>query len=179
MQLQIIVVIILVYLISLKSYIWFLPTIPVYPSSVKESNQVLFATSTITYEEKELFYRTNKSVSTAFVPYVNESEYQLTDMYIHYNSILYFFKYSINRPRPEQVNPLIKPLDTSSAQTPAYPAGHAMQAQLLANKLTKRYPEKKELFQKIALQCDICRVKAGLHYYSDGEFARALADSIS
>ena len=54
-----------------------------------------------------------------------------------------------------------------------------MQAQLLANKLTKRYPEKKELFQKIALQCDICRVKAGLHYYSDGEFARALADSIS
>ena len=97
MQLQIIVVIILVYLISLKSYIWFLPTIPVYPSSVKESNQVLFATSTITYEEKELFYRTNKSVSTAFVPYVNESEYQLTDMYIHYNSILYFFKYSINR----------------------------------------------------------------------------------
>ena len=70
-------------------------------------------------------------------------------------------------------------MDTSTAQTPAYPAGHAMQAQLLANKLTKRYPEKKELFQKIALQCDICRVKAGLHYYSDGEFARALADSIS
>ena len=179
MQLQIIVVIILVYLISLKSYIWYLPTIPIYPNSVKESNEVLIATSTITYEEKQLFYRTNKSVSTAFQPYVNESENQLTDMYIHYNSIVLFFKYIINRPRPEQLNPLIKPLDTSTAQTPAYPAGHAMQAQLLANKLTKRYPEKKELFQKIALQCDICRVKAGLHYYSDGEFARALANSIS
>ena len=54
-----------------------------------------------------------------------------------------------------------------------------MQAQILANKLSKRYPEKKDIFQKIAYQCDICRVKAGLHYYSDGEFGRKLANIIT
>ena len=176
---QIIVLVIIVYLVSLKSYIWYLPTIPVYPNNVEEANQVLLAVSTITYEEKQLFYSTNKTVSAAFAPYVVESENELTSMFLPYNSIILLFKYIINRPRPEQVNHFIKPLNTTTAQTPAYPAGHAMQAQLLANKLTKRYPEKKELFQKIALKCDICRVKAGLHYYSDGEFGRRLANILS
>lgn len=176
---RIIVVLIIVYLVSLKSYIWYLPTIPVYPNNVTESNQVLLSTSTMTNEEKDFFYKTNKSVSHAFMPYVLETEKELTSMFLPYNIIIYFFKYVINRPRPEQVNPHIKPLDTSTAQTPAYPAGHAMQAQILANKLTNRYPEKKNLFNNIALQCDICRVKAALHYYSDGEFGRKLANTIS
>ena len=176
---KIIVLVIIVYLVSLKSYIWYLPTIPVYPNNVKEANQVLLSTETMTYEEKQLFYNTNIGVSKAFIPYVFETDKQLQSMYLPYNNIILFFKYVINRPRPHQVNSNIKTLNDSTAQTPAYPAGHAMQAQILANKLSKRYPEKKDIFQKIAYQCDICRVKAGLHYYSDGEFGRKLANIIT
>ncbi len=176
---KIIVVVIIVYLVFLKSYIWYLPTIPVYPNNVKDANQVLLATLTMTNEEKDFFYKTNKGVSKAFMPYVLETEKELKSMYRPYSNIILFFKYVINRPRPQQVNPSIITLNDSTAQTPSYPAGHAMQAQILANKLTNRYPEKKNLFHNIALQCDICRVKAGLHYYSDGEFGRKLANIIS
>ena len=53
-------------------------------------------------------------------------------------------KYLINRARPEQVDPSIKPIDKSTAQTPAFPAGHAFQAYLLSKKLSEKYPEKKK-----------------------------------
>jgi len=70
----------------------------------------------------------------------------------------------------------IKPINVETVQTPAYPAGHAYQAYLVAKKLSLKYPRKKRLFYNIALRCDICRVKAGLHYPSDGIFSRKLVD---
>ena len=45
---------------------------------------------------------------------------------------------------------------------------------MLASHLSKKYPEKKELFDSIAAKCDECRVKAGIHYKSDGEFSKRL-----
>ena len=71
----------------------------------------------------------------------------------------------------------IKPIDKSTAQTPAFPAGHAFQAYLLSKKLSEKYPEKKKLFEKIAKKCDLCRVQAGLHYPSDGEYSKKLVES--
>ena len=38
----------------------------------------------------------------------------------------------------------LKPLSTETSDTPAYPAGHAYQALLLASHLSKKYPEKKK-----------------------------------
>ena len=43
-------------------------------------------------------------------------------------------------------------------------------------KLSEKYPEKKKLFEKIAKKCDLCRVQAGLHYPSDGEYSKKLVD---
>ena len=88
--------------------------------------------------------------------------------------LLNFFKYTINRRRPYQIDTDLKPLSTKTSNTPAYPAGHAYQALLLASHLSKKYPEKKELFDSIAAKCDECRVKAGIHYKSDGEFSKRL-----
>ena len=42
--------------------------------------------------------------------------------------------------------------------------------------LRKKYPNKDAKLKEIALRCDDCRVKAGLHYPSDGEFSRKIAD---
>ena len=88
--------------------------------------------------------------------------------------IILFFKYLINRRRPYQIDENLNPLSTLTSQTPAYPAGHAYQAILLASRLSEKYPDKKDLFNKIALDCDKCRVRAGIHYVSDGEFSRTL-----
>ena len=62
--------------------------------------------------------------------------------------------------------------------TPAYPAGHSYQAYLLSKHLSKKYPEKSSLFKNLSMKCDDCRVKAGLHYPSDGDFSRKIVDLI-
>ena len=174
-----IIAIILVYLFYLPSYIQYLPTFPVYPDNEREAKQVITAMNSCTEEDKQFFHMTNESVIYAFAPHVKENNKQLHEMAASPDLLILGLKYLINRPRPEQINPSIKPLDTSTAQTPAFPAGHAMQAQILANKLGKKYPEKRVMFQQLSKKCDIVRVKTGLHYYSDGEFGRRVANVVT
>ena len=46
----------------------------------------------------------------------------------------------------------------------------------LINSQKTIYPEKKQLFLDIAKECDLTRVKAGLHYPSDGKFSKQFVD---
>ena len=85
-----------------------------------------------------------------------------------------FLKYLINRPRPYQVDATIDNLPSETGHTAALPAGHACQAYYLAKVLGRRYPEKKDLFFRIAA-CDDARVIAGIHYPSDGRLSKILA----
>ena len=171
------VIIVIIYIIFLhvnKAYIRFYPSIPVYPDSNKEVKLVQNLMAERNVNDVILFHKTNKSVSSAFLPYVDLDKKSIDDILFSQNHIIYFFKYTINRIRPYQLG--IDPIDISTAQTPSYPAGHAYQAYLLAKKLSQIYPHKKQLLYNIALECDMCRIKAGLHYPSDGEFSRKLVD---
>jgi hypothetical protein len=67
-------------------------------------------------------------------------------------------------------------LKSVSANTPAYPAGHAFQAYYLAKKLGKSYPELQPQLDAIAERCNSVRIKAGLHYPSDGQFSKQLVN---
>ena len=84
-----------------------------------------------------------------FKPHVKESLEELHAIERGPDYIILFFKYLINRARPEQVDKSIKPINTDTAKTPAYPAGHAYQAYYLAKKLSERYPEKKTYLKKL------------------------------
>ena len=75
---------------------------------------------------------------------------------------------------PKQILPDLDVLTSTTAHTPAYPAGHAFQAYYLAHTLGKKYPDLQDKLNEIAEQCDSTRVKAGLHYPSDGEFSKHL-----
>ena len=161
-----------------KRYISYLPTIPVYPNSYTEVKKVEEEVSTITPSDIEFYKSTDPSIKTAFLPYVNETNEELTDIIIRVTPIIKFFKYTINRPRPKQINPQLNVLKSTTAHTPAYPAGHALQAYYLSKVLSKRYPDKKEQFDNIAKRCDLVRVKAGLHYPSDGKFSKAIVDAL-
>ena len=162
-----------------KRYISYLPTLPVYPNNKNDSVLVKNSIESRTQRDVNFFFLTNESVIHAFKPYVSESETYLRKKSIQQNYIILFFKYLINRARPEQVDSSIKPIDTSTAKTPAFPAGHAYQAYYLEKHLSKKYPEKSDLFKKIARECDLTRVKAGLHYPSDGEFSKHLVNLFS
>lgn len=169
-----ILVVYIIYINFFKGYFSYLPTIPIYPNNEKDLAQMKSIMKTRTQEDVNYFFKTNHSIVAAFLPYVNEDKDKLEEIELSQNRIILFFKNIINRRRPYQIDTELKPLSTKTSQTPAYPAGHAYQALLLASHLSKKYPEKKELFYSIAAKCDDCRVKAGIHYKSDGEFSKRL-----
>ena len=174
----IIIVVYVIFSLFFKGYSPFYPSIPVYPNNNEEAILVKKYMNKRSKKDVDFFYKTNKGVHYAFLPYVEENEEELKkiikDPFV--KLIVYGNKYLINRARPEQVDNTIKPLNTDTAQTPAFPAGHAYQAHVLYKKLSKKYPKKKELFKRLSYECDYCRIKAGLHYPSDGEYSRKLVD---
>lgn len=161
-----------------KGYIPYMPSLPVYPNNISEVKKVKEKIKLRTQSDIDFFYLTNDSVSSAFLPHVNEKKITLEKELTKHNNLILFLKYSINRQRPEQVNNTIKPLNKKTAMTPSYPAGHSYQAYLLYKYLRKKYPNKEKKLKEIALRCDDCRVKAGLHFPSDGEFSRKIVDML-
>ena len=152
----------------------YLPSLPVYPNNQEELKLVEEAVKNRTQQDIAFFHKTNKSVVEAFVGFVPETREELRKIEISQNYIILFFKYVINRRRSYQMNPNLNVINIKTAQTPSYPAGHAYQAYLIANKLSKRYPEKKDMLYEIARKCDDCRIKGGIHFHSDGEFSKKL-----
>ena len=176
---KLIFIFIIIYLIILHfniGYIKFYPSLPLYKSSKQEVKIVESKRNNITANEIKMFWLTNKSVSHAFVPFVNENLRELNKISVKHNFIILFFKYLINRIRPWQINSNLNPINISTAQTPSFPAGHAYQAYLLEKYLSKKYPNNKNIYKNIAKKCDSCRVAAGLHYPSDGKFSKLLVD---
>ncbi len=168
------IIIYTIYVYIFRGYISYLPTIPIYPNNNKDLKLLKQQMNQRTNNDIELFFKTNDSVVHAFLPYVNETEENLNKIATSQNHIILFFKYLINRRRPYQIDINLKPLSTLTSQTPAYPAGHAYQALLVASYLSTKYPDKKKIFDNIAYECDKCRVKAGIHYISDGKFSKTL-----
>lgn len=179
MNLKYLVFIIIIYLIFnnlYQGYIPYYPSIPIYPNNIKEIKTLKDKIKKIKKSDIDFFNLTNKNICYAYLPYVNENLKELNNYAMKQNSIILFFKYLINRQRCWNIDKTIKPINISTAKTPAYPAGHAYQAYLLSKKLSEKYPEKKKLFEILAIKCDQCRVLAGLHYPSDGIFSKILVD---
>ena len=133
-----IIIYILILLIQGKRYIWFLPTIPFYPNNEKEIQKVIAKVNFRTFSNIEFFKLTDPSVAYAFEPIVEESVNDLHNIFlsIRVSSTINLLKYFYNRARPHQIDPSIKPLTSTTASTPSYPAGHAFQAYYLAKQLT-------------------------------------------
>lgn len=163
---------------TLPRYNSYLPTIPIYPDSRKEANVVKQAIKNRTMEERTLFKLTDPSVSHAFANYVDESIEELDRIITKPHVIfpIYCFKYLLNRPRPFQMDPMIRALPSQTAHTPAFPSGHSYQAHYLAKLLSKRYPHKRQILNNLAYQCSYARIAAGLHYPSDNAFSKRLVD---
>lgn len=175
----ILVIYIILILITPKKYKWYLPTIPVYKNNELEVLEVEQMVLNRSPNDVSFFKKTDESIVYAFSNIVPESNTQLRKLTTNFKilNFIRFFKYTINRPRPNQYNKSLEVLYSTTADTPAYPAGHALQAYYLAKILGKKYPYIKSQLDNIAYQCDIVRVKAGLHYPSDGQFSKVLVDT--
>ena len=168
---------IILLLVSKKRYYLFFPTLLLYPNNNDEVKIVKNIMNTRSQSDILFFKKTDPSVSYAFEELLPQySDGELDTMFSKYNIIIYFFKYSINRARPIQIDNNLNILESTTANSPAYPAGHAFQGYLLAKLLAKKHPEKRQELEHIAEKCNIVRIKAGLHYPSDGLFSKKIVN---
>ena len=165
--------------VSPTRYLYFIPTIPIYPENTKEAFEVKQIMKKGGLYYHKLFLLTDPSVSYAFAQYVPESVSELDTMItsVEVTTPLYLLKYMINRARPHQISD-ITPIPSKTANTPAYPSGHAYQAYYLAKRLGNKYPDRKTQLESLAEDCAMARVYAGLHYPSDNMFSKRVVDFV-
>ena len=175
---QNILVMYIIILLVQDKYNFYYPTIPVYPNNHDELEVVKEMIGVRTEDDVKIFLKTDISVCYLFVDHTTETISELRSTTNSHRILIFvkFFKNLINRARPYQIDESIDDLKSVTSHTPAYPAGHAFQAYYLARVLSIKYPDKKEQWDSLAKQCDLVRVKAGLHYPSDGAFSKKLVD---
>ena len=110
-----------------------------------------------------------------------DSEY-FTQLKKELSSLILNLKYRFNRPRPKQLIDKLKIdvgdvdiLNFESANTPAYPSGHAIQSHVIANILSRMYPKYERSLENIADRISLSRVQAGVHYLSDIHIGKEIA----
>ena len=188
MDKKLIIIIILLYIALVcrkpSGYFSFLPSKEKYfPNSSVELNSVLNHIKSRTKKDEQFHYLTDRSVSEAFAILLKKNGIKTCvkhlDKLITDSSITNFImkkKIKYNRIRPYQLYPKINKLYSKTANTPAFPAGHAFQAYLLAKLISKKHPNLKDKLYNLAYKCDIVRIKAGLHYPSDGKYSKLLIE---
>ncbi len=157
-------------------YYDYLPTIPLYPNNYEEVKEVEDYINKKDSKMDALIKLTDESCVYAFKNYVNEDLNTLHKISSEISNYIFFFKYLFNRERPFDTNPNLNKYPSTTAYSPSFPSGHAMQGQYLAKVLSKKYPEKKELLYDLGNKCGMARVYAGLHFPSDVKFGQFLVN---
>tara|TARA_Y100000389_G_C17465180_1_gene524849 strand:- start:46 stop:630 length:585 start_codon:yes stop_codon:yes gene_type:complete len=152
------------------------PGIPIHPKNQEEVKIVEEYINTRDKEMYEFLKITDKSITSVFKPHVKETSQEMNKLIYKNLSIIMFIKNIFNRARPYQVNKDLKYYKTPSSSSPSFPSGHSLQAHYLARQLSKKYPEKRELFYELAEKIGLGRIYAGVHYPSDHKFAKILAE---
>jgi membrane-associated phospholipid phosphatase len=166
----------------LRYIIWY-PTIQAYPNNGLEIGiMVRDYIPKRTPENIQFFKLTDASPIEAFRRKVTEEQFQRLKKKVLRPEIsgkILYYKKLYNRARPVQVAPdIVDALYSTTANTPAFPSGHAFQAYFAAKILSKWIPEKKKEWEDIAEKCANIRIIAGLHYPSDRDFAKRLVDKL-
>lgn len=163
-----------------RYYIWY-PTISAYPNNGREIRTMMrdyFPKRT--RENIQFFKLTDPSPIEAFREKISEEQFQRLKKEVTSRKIvgkIMFYKKLYNRARPVQVAPqIVDALYSTTADTPAYPSGHAFQAYYAAKLLSQWKPEMKKEWEAIAERVANIRIIAGLHYPSDRDFARRLVE---
>tara|TARA_R100000234_G_scaffold120109_1_gene105522 strand:- start:5998 stop:6687 length:690 start_codon:yes stop_codon:yes gene_type:complete len=89
-------------------------------------------------------------------------------------------KYSFNRLRPLETAEFYGKTLTPHVKvdTPSYPSNHTAVGYTIAGILSRKYPEHKKELDKVANDNAISRVELGVHFMSDVEAGRELAEQL-
>jgi hypothetical protein len=92
-------------------------------------------------------------------------------------SVVMYFKNKFNRVRPWVLEPKLSPPIPLPGH-PAYPSGHSTQMHLMAETLAYLVPSARPELMERAWDVAVNRERAGLHYRSDTEAGKSLAEHV-
>jgi hypothetical protein len=161
---------------------WY-PTIQAYPNNAREIGiMVRDYFPKRTPENIQFFKLTDPSPLEAFRGKLTEEQFRRLKKEVVSPVIvgkITYYKKLYNRARPVQVAPeIVDALYSTTANTPSFPSGHALQAYYAAKLLSQWEPEKKKEWEDISERVANTRIIAGLHYPSDRDFARQLVEKL-
>ena len=91
-------------------------------------------------------------------------------------------KFYYNRPRPNQLANYYKlklfPYNSYVAHTPSFPSGHTVQAYVILNVISSKYPTYHSYCKEIIDDVAYSRIYMGEHYPSDNDFAKVIGKEI-
>jgi len=190
------IVYIIVLLVQQKRYYWWYPSFNLtisgigkaFPDSKLEINTVVSEYIMKRMPSDVAFFRlTDMNPAAAFTSIIKPDEMTVEEMdrimtHTRVMFIMRMLKWVYNRARPAQIAPEIineangTLLHSDSADTPAYPSGHAIQTYYLAKILARKLPAKTHAIMEIATKCANIRIMAGHHYPSDRDFGWWVVD---
>lgn len=151
----------------------------------KELKQVLDAMTNNREISKKELKTTDKKPMSMFVKYLKENDIDhdkkfLQALYQDSSLIALKLKARYDRPRPEQLGPMvgydIKSIKTETDDTPSFPSGHTLQAWTMAYYLASKHQDHKSQFFEIAEKIEKSRIIRGAHYPSDNKESKKLAE---
>tara|TARA_B100001287_G_scaffold276578_1_gene287971 strand:+ start:2104 stop:2667 length:564 start_codon:yes stop_codon:yes gene_type:complete len=80
--------------------------------------------------------------------------------------------------RPHKHDNSIKPMESTTNKTPAYPSGHAAQSIIVGLHMASKHPQHKENLIEAAKECGYGRVLAGFHYMQDFDAGNLLGEKM-
>jgi membrane-associated phospholipid phosphatase len=190
------IVYIIVLLVQQKRYYWWYPSFNLtisgigkaFPDSKLEINTVVSEYIMKRMPSDVAFFRlTDMNPAAAFTSIIKPDEMTVEEMdrimtHTRVIFIMKMLKWVYNRARPAKIAPEIineangTLLHSDSADTPAYPSGHAIQTYYLAKILARKLPAKTHAIMEIATKCANIRIMAGHHYPSDRDFGWWVVD---
>jgi hypothetical protein len=106
----------------------------------------------------------------------------MTEMHDDIMPLVIKLKFTYNRVRPYQLSFFkgfkLYPFMSKTADSPAYPSGHAYQARIFAEVLGNKYPKFYKALNDLANDIAWSRLYLGVHYPSDNAFALYAADVV-
>jgi hypothetical protein len=141
----------------------------------------------ITPEQITFARYVEEHLEQVFIDFLNANKIEATmDEYFRIDgqteALLFFLKDAINRPRPNQLayyyNMPLRPLIHSDANSAAYPSGHALTAYVMSEYYSRKYPELRVKLQELGQRIAKSRELVGLHYPSDQEASKQIAETI-
>lgn len=121
-------------------------------------------------------------ITTTFKQKGIDVENLVEDIISDVRNLIIKLKYFYQRPRPYQLAQYYKlklfPYNSLSANTPSYPSGHTLEAVVILNVISNKFENEYEFCQDMIEDIALSRLYLGLHYQSDNDFAKEIANEI-